>query len=170
MAAQDYQPLPPLSEIFPYLQQDPSTLPPSIDPFTVNTSTGFLPTALPVVKLPSAFSTLTDIIDDMPIVKLDGSPGLLAQFKLGPLIDSGRLPDLTKEIDNLVTADGEADLASITAVFRDYSFLASSYLLEPCWERWSQDNSAGYGLGRQTLPKCIAGPLVKTAKMYDTIS
>lgn len=46
-----------------------------------------------------------------------------------------------------------------------YSFVASSYLLEPCWKIYSKNAEDGYGLGRQVLPKCIAGPLVKCAEM-----
>lgn len=45
------------------------------------------------------------------------------------------------------------------------SFVASSYLLEPCWQVYSNNADDGYGLGRQVLPKCIAGPLVKCAEM-----
>ncbi|OAP64073.1 indoleamine 2,3-dioxygenase [Fonsecaea erecta] len=103
----------------------------------------------------------------MPIVKADKSPGLLATFKLGPVVDSGALPDLTSCVDDLRTDTGELDLEAITAAFRDYSFLASAYLLEPCWEMWSKDNEAGYGLGRAILPKCIASPLVKAADILD---
>jgi indoleamine 2,3-dioxygenase len=118
---------------------------------------------------------LSDILDDMPIVKADGTPGLLAKFQLGPLIDSGILPDLTRHIGDDLRVEAAAaaategqvtyDLEAVTALFRDYSFLASSYLLEPCWETWSKDHDAGYGLGRAVLPQCIAAPLVKAADM-----
>ena len=166
-------PLPPLSALFPYIDSDATAIPSSTDPFTITTTTGFLPCRPPLQRLPSQFDALSAILDDMSIVKADGSPGLLAKFKLGPLIDSGALPDLTAHVDDFrdTTASGKAegndkyDLEAITALFRDYSFLASAYLLEPCWETWSKDNSAGYGLGRAILPKCIAGPLVKAADM-----
>lgn len=103
----------------------------------------------------------------MPVRKLDGSPGLLATYQLGPVIDKGdALPDLIDEIDNLVASDGKPDLVAVTAIFRDYCFLSSAYLLEPCWERYNDPNLEGLGLGRSKLPKEIAGPLVKTAKMY----
>ena len=52
----------------------------------------------------------------------------------------------------------------MTAAFRDYAFLASAYLLEPCWQRWNE-GLEGYGLGREVLPKEIAGPLVKSAAL-----
>ena len=111
------------------------------------------------------FASLTALVEDLPVVKLDGTPGLLASFKLGPTIDEDKaLPDLIDDIDTLVADDGKPDLAAITAVFREYSFIASAYLLEPCWERTCK-GLEGYGLGRQMLPKCVAGPLVKTGKM-----
>lgn len=104
------------------IPHDPSELPPGSDPFLITAQNGYLPTQLPLRRLPAAFDTLSDILDDMPILKEDGTPGLLATFKLGPLIDSGALPDLTAEIDNLVIpGTGEVDMAAITAAFRDYS-------------------------------------------------
>ena len=161
----DSPPLPPLSTLFPDIRSDATTLPSSTDPFTVTASTGFLPCRPPLVRLPSQFDVLSAILDNMPIVKADGSAGLLATYELGPSIDSGALPDLTFAIDALKTDTGEIDLQAITALFRDYSFLASAYVLEPCWESWSKDNDAGYGLGRAMLPKCIASPLVNAADM-----
>lgn len=154
-----------LRENFPFIEEDPLTVPSSEDPFTITTATGFLPLRTPLIDLPAPFLPLTKLADELPVKKLDGSPGLLATFQLGPVIDKGEaLPDLVDEIDNLVTADGKADLDAVTAVFREYAFIASSYLLEPCWERWCQ-GLEGYGLGRPVLPRVIAGPLVKTAKM-----
>ncbi|OJJ50768.1 hypothetical protein ASPZODRAFT_137908 [Penicilliopsis zonata CBS 506.65] len=151
-----------------YFRSHPDDVPATADPFIVNAATGFLPTKLPLRRLPATFNALSNILDEMPVLKQDGSPGLLAQYRLGPLIDSGALPDLTDEIDRLVV-DGtdERDLHAITAAFRDYSFVASSYLLEPCWETWNSDPAGGYGLGRQVLPRCIAGPLVKCAEILD---
>lgn len=150
----------------PFLDTDPFTLPTSTDPFTITTSNGFMPTTRPIVDLPEAFRPLTVLLEEMPIVKADGTPGLLAEYKLGPLIDQGDFPDLVDEIDTLKASDGAPDLHLVSAAFRDYSFLASAYLLEPCWETWVSTKQ-GYGLGRHVLPKCIAGPLVKTAKLLD---
>lgn len=151
--------------VFPHIDADPALLPSSVDPFTITTSTGFMPLQTPQVDLPAAFKPLTQLADQMPIVKENGEPGLLATYSLGPSIDEHKaLPDLTVEIDNLIAADGKPDLVAVTAAFRDYSFLASAYLLEPCWERWNKGLD-GYGLGREKLPACLAGPLVKTAKL-----
>ena len=159
-------PLPPMDCVFPYLQSDPCTLPASLDPFTITTSTGFLPFKDPVVDLPPAFAPLTSLLKALPIVKADGTPGLLATYQLGSVIDSGALPDLALEIDNLLAEDGQPNLATITAAFRDYAFLASAYLLEPCWKKWNEDHNAGYGPGRDILPEEIAAPLIKAAAMY----
>jgi indoleamine 2,3-dioxygenase len=147
------------------MHDNPATLPSSLDPFTITTSTGFLPLHHPVTTLAEAFAPLFKLAADFPIVKQDGTPGLLATYQLGLTVENGALPDLSSQIDNLVTEDGKPDLAAVTAAFRDYAFIASAYLLEPCWERWSIDNDGGYGLGRETLPACIAGPLVKTADL-----
>lgn len=156
-----------LSDDFPYIEEDPAVLPNSLDPFTITTSTGFMPHHTPQVELPAKFKPLSDLVSEMPVRKLDGSPGLLATYQLGPVIDKGdALPDLIDEIDNLVASDGKPDLVAVTAIFRDYCFLSSAYLLEPCWERYNDPNLEGLGLGRPKLPKEIAGPLVKTAKMY----
>ncbi|KAI7460234.1 hypothetical protein KC351_g17349 [Hortaea werneckii] len=155
-----------LRHVAQHLDADPTLLSTSLDPFTITTSTGFMPLHTPIVDLPKAFDALTKILEKMPIVKEDGTPGLLATYQLGPTIDNGALPDLLPKIDELQTVDGKPDLALATAAFRDYAFLASAYLLEPCWERWSK-GLEGYGLGRAVLPRCIAGPLVKTAKLLD---
>jgi indoleamine 2,3-dioxygenase len=112
------------------IPHDPSELAPGSDPFLITAENGYLPTQLPLRRLPAAFDALSDILDDMPILKKNGTAGLLATFKLGPLIDSGALPDLTVEIDNLVVpGTGEVDMAAITAAFRDYSYVSLVLLL-----------------------------------------
>ena len=159
--------LPLTSELFPDIFKDPRSLSPSADPFTITTETGFLPFHRPKVNLPDDFKPLQSLVEAMPVVLKDGSPGLLATYQLGDKIDKEQvLPDLTSTIDTLVTSDGELDLAAITAAFRDYSFLASAYLLEPCWKRRNEVPDGGYGLGRDVLPACIAGPMVRCADMY----
>ena len=158
-------PEPTMISVFPHIYSNPSTLSNSLDPFTVTTSTGFLPLKAPQTDLPAAFVPLTSLLENLPIVKVDGTPGLLATYQLAAAIDEhGVLPDLTDEIDTLVTEDEKYDLAMVTAAFRDYAFLASAYLLEPCWKRWNEGQE-GYGIGREILPKVIAGPLVKTAEL-----
>jgi indoleamine 2,3-dioxygenase len=51
----------------------------------------------------------------------------------------------------------------MNALYRDYSFLASAYLLEPCHERFMR--AEPYGLGRQTLPAVISLPISRCAQL-----
>ncbi|KAK6430701.1 hypothetical protein LTR95_013140 [Oleoguttula sp. CCFEE 5521] len=154
------------SNALKHSREDPHDLARSLDPFTVNIHRGFLPLQDPEVGLPQAFTPVQHLVERMPISTPSG-PGLLASFQLGPTIDLGNvLPDLTSDVERLIASDGKLDLVAVTAVFRDYSFLASAYLLEPCWERRCKGEQ-GLGLGRQTLPREIAGPLVKTARLLD---
>ena len=161
---QDDPPLPAFHDVFPHLETQSSDLPHGLDPFTVTTHTGFLPVRLPATQLPPVFEPLQQLLEQMPIKREDGLPGLLAQYQLGPRIDDGALPDLTSYVAELAQVH-EVDLDIVTALFRDYSFLASAYLLEPCWENWSKDHNGGYGLGRDLLPRCIAGPLMIAAQV-----
>ena len=55
------------------------------------------------------------------------------------------------------------DLQVMGALYRDYSFVASAYLLEPCHERVVRGE--GYGLGRERLPAVVAMPLARVAEM-----
>ena len=127
-------------------------------PFSVSLAQGFLPLTAPLADLPAAFTPLTTILEEMPIRKLDGSPGLLASFSLGQAVLND-LPDLSSEVEEAVQG---GDQRVLRALFRDYCFLASAYLLEPCYERKCK-GLEGYGLGRQSLPGQVARPLVMLA-------
>lgn len=54
----------------------------------------------------------------------------------------------------------------LTALFRDYTFAASAYLLEPCDILYRSQSD--YGLGRKVLPKNIAVPLVKVSNKINS--
>lgn len=149
---------------FPHVHDDPSTLSHSVDPFTITTTTGFLPYATAPVDLPEAFQSLKSLVERMPVVKSDGQPGLLATYEFGHAVET-ELTDLTHEVEKLVMPDGSPDRFNITAIFRDYTFVASSYLLEPCWENWTKNPDGGYGLGREILPKSVARPMYLCAQM-----
>jgi indoleamine 2,3-dioxygenase len=88
---------------------------------------------------------------------MNGTPGLLATAALGETVLK-ELPDLTSAIDKY-----KHNLPLMNALYRDYSFLASAYLLEPCHERFMKGES--YGLGRQTLPAVIALPISRCAQL-----
>jgi indoleamine 2,3-dioxygenase len=129
----------------------------SLPAFMVSNDRGFLPRAEPVVNLPKEFDALESILSRMPIKKLDGTPGLLATCDLGPVV-AKELPDLSDAIEKY-----KNDLPLMNALYRDYSFLASAYLLEPCHGRFMQGEP--YGLARDVLPSNIAIPIVKVAEM-----
>lgn len=129
----------------------------SLPAFMVSTTRGFLPRADPVVELPKEFAALESLLQRMPIKTLSGEPGLLASFTLGDTVLK-ELPDLSDEVEQY-----RHDLVVMNALYRDYSFLASAYLFEPCHERFMRGEE--YGLGRQSLPRCIALPIVKVAEM-----
>jgi indoleamine 2,3-dioxygenase len=129
----------------------------SLPAFMVSTTRGFLPRQEPIVTLPSEFDAVESLLNRMPIKKLNGEPGLLASFTFGDTLLK-ELPDLSSEVEKY-----RDDLVVMNALYRDYSFLASAYLLEPCHERYLRGEP--YGLGRQTLPRSIALPIVKVADM-----
>ena len=129
----------------------------SLPAFMVSTTRGFLPRQEPVQALPSEFSALESLLQRMPVKTASGEPGLLTKAALGDAVLQ-ELPDLSAAIDGY-----RLDLPLMTAIYRDYSFLASAYLLEPCHQRFVQ--GLEYGLGRQTLPANIARPIAKVAEM-----
>ncbi|TGO30751.1 hypothetical protein BPAE_0003g00350 [Botrytis paeoniae] len=129
----------------------------SLPAFMVSTTKGFLPRTEPIITLPSEFDALESILQRMPIKTLDGKPGLLATFALGETV-LNELPDLTDAINKY-----QDNLPLMNALYRDYSFLASAYLLEPCHERFLKGEE--YGLGRQTLPRVISLPISRCAEL-----
>lgn len=130
----------------------------TLQAFMVSKPRGFLPRADPVWQLPPEFDPLEDLLRRMPIRTASGEPGLLARGGLGPAVDGGELPDLTWAVDRHM-----GDLPLMNALYRDYSFLLSAYLLEPCHERFVRGEP--YGLGRQRLPAVIARPMARVAEM-----
>ena len=99
-------------------------------PFTVSFENGFLPLAPPPTTLPPAFRVLDSLLKRAPMKTADGKEGLLAKFTFGKAIED-ELPDLTDEIHKV-----KDDLPVISALYRDYCFLASAYLLEPCHQKF----------------------------------
>lgn len=129
----------------------------TIPSFMVSTTRGFLPRQEPIVKLPAEFDVLESILTRMPLKTLEGMPGLLATFTLGDTVLK-ELPDLTSAVDKY-----KDNLPLQNALYRDYSFLASAYLLEPCHQRFMKGEP--YGLGRQVLPAVIALPISRCAEL-----
>jgi indoleamine 2,3-dioxygenase len=142
---------------FPVLD-DPRPDDMSLPAFMVSTRRGFLPRMDPIVSLPPEFDPLESLLQRMPIKTLSGEPGLLARGELGDAVTK-ELPDLTDRIDKY-----QHNLPLMNALYRDYSFLASAYLLEPCHQRFVRTGE--YGLARDVLPANIARPIARCAALY----
>lgn len=121
----------------------------------MGTKNGFLPREAPLEELPSQFSVLEDLLQRMPIKTKDGKQGLLWHGTFGDAVMK-ELPDYTAEVEKV------EDSKLLTALFRDYTFATSCYLLEPCDLQYRIDKT--YGLGRQVLPRKLAVPLSIIAK------
>ncbi|KAF9180577.1 hypothetical protein BGZ50_006136 [Haplosporangium sp. Z 11] len=136
---------------FPILE-DPLVHNHSIPSFMVGTQNGFLPRQDPLDVLPKEYEALEQLLQKMPLTLKDGSKGLLAQGKFGEACKSLPQYDLSNVEDSEL----------LSALYRDYTFVASAYLLEPCDLLYRKTGE--YGLGRQILPKNIAVPLVQVAE------
>jgi indoleamine 2,3-dioxygenase len=148
--------MPGSNDSFPILRdsrQDDHSLP----SFMVSSTRGFLPRDEPVEILPEEFAVVESLLARMPIRRVDGTPGLLAKGDFGDAV-LHELQDLSNAIDKYAR-----DLPLMNALYRDYTFLASAYLLEPC--HLSHMRGEGYGLGRNRLPASIARPIAKVAEM-----
>ncbi|ORX49862.1 hypothetical protein DM01DRAFT_1409315 [Hesseltinella vesiculosa] len=132
---------------------DPKANDTSLPMFMVGTPNGFLPRQDPLAELPQEFNRLESLLQRMPIQLLDGQPGLLA---------SGQFGEAVRDELPLYDVDHIHDQRLLSALFRDYSFAASAYLLEPCDVLFRHNGE--YGLGRKVLPMNIAVPLAKVAE------
>ncbi|KAI8913675.1 hypothetical protein EDD86DRAFT_187255 [Gorgonomyces haynaldii] len=124
---------------------------PTLPQFVVGFENGFLPRQDPMSKLPNDFKELEHILQNMPLTLKNGKPGLLATGDFGDAVKS--VPEYN--VDHIV------DTRLLTALFRDYTFAASAYLLEPCDIFFRQKGD--YGLGRDVLPRNLAVPLAKVS-------
>ncbi|KAK8085256.1 indoleamine 2-3-dioxygenase family protein [Apiospora hydei] len=111
----------------------------------------------PVVELPPAFAAVESLLNRMPVKTLSGEPGLLATGQFGDAV-LAELEDLTEAVECC-----KDDLVLQNALYRDYSFLASAYLLEPCHMRFLKGE--GYGLARDRLPAVLARPIARSAEL-----
>lgn len=130
----------------------------SLPAFMVSTTRGFLPRMDPIAVLPSPdFDAVESLLQRMPVQTLSGAPGLLSSGKLGDAV-LAELPDLTDVVDKY-----RDNLPLMNALYRDYSFLASAYLLEPCHLRFVRGEP--YGMGRTVLPAQLSRPIAKCAEL-----
>ena len=92
----------------------------------------------------------------VPVSTQSGHSGLLATGQLGDEVE--KLADLTEEIEKY-----RDNIPMMNALYRDYSFLASAYLLEPCHIRFMKGEP--YGLARSFLPAQLSRPIARCAEL-----
>jgi indoleamine 2,3-dioxygenase len=133
--------------------------------FVLSRKAGFLPRQTPLERLPKEFDTLDSLLKRMTIRQYDANGkqsgnGLLAKGEFGDAvmreIQVGGIED--KAVDQAI-ASGNQQLLS--ALFRDYCFATSAYLLEPTDQSYRK--TGFYSPGRDHLPAQLAVPLMKLA-------
>ena len=133
--------------------------------FTLSRKSGFLPRQDPLVELPSQFAALDSLLKRMTIQQYDANgnkagTGLLGHGHFGDAVKHELKVDgiEVKAVDEAIQS-GNQHLLS--ALFRDYCFATSAYLLEPT--DMSHRKTGLYSPGRDTLPAQLAVPLKKLA-------
>ena len=126
--------------------------------FEINAKNGFLPKKQPLKKLPNRYYFLQNLIDDLPILKDDKTPGLLS--KKGSLEENiEKLPNYLEDVEK------ESDPFICQALFRSYAFLSSAYTLAPA--HFTYLETGKYGKANRLLPKQLAQPFVSVSKKLD---
>jgi indoleamine 2,3-dioxygenase len=101
-----------------------------------------MPRVEPLQHLPPKFAPVEKLLDAMTIEQPNGKKGLLWTGDFGKAVE--------KELP-LIDVSDVKDPVLLSALFRDYAYIASSYLLEPCDIEFRKSKS--YGLARDILPK-----------------
>jgi len=126
--------------------------------FSVDPTHGFLPIAEPLAQLPESFTSLQKLIDQMPIVKDNGSPGLLAV--------EGAFEKAVMNLPNYVDlVKSEQDPFVLAALFRAYGFVTSAYTLAPSHHSFLKTGK--YGKAHGVLPSNIAQPFAAVAEKLE---
>ncbi len=136
-----------------------------LPPFVISRERGFLPREDPLVNLPSTFEGLSSLLDRMTIHQLpdangDRATGLLGKGEFGDAVLDELKPE-GKEVRAVEEAIEKGDSRLLAALFRDYCFATSAYLLEPVDRAYKQ--TGFYTQGRDVLPRQLAVPLKKLA-------
>ena len=119
--------------------------------FSIDSKNGFLPIKEPLRNLPTRYEILQQLIDEMPVLKQDGNPGILANH--------GSIEEAIKILPNyLDLVKLEKDPFVNAALFRAYSFLASAYTLSPSHHKFLKTGK--YGMANDRLPSNISQPFV----------
>lgn len=125
--------------------------------FEVTEVRGFFPSQHPLAVLPAEYQMLEQIMQDMPKTKKNGEPGLLCSIAEFERVLNDDLP--------FYSLEDVHDQRLLAALFRDFTFLASAWLLQPC--DMSNLEGRGYGIGRDYIPAKIAQPLLTLSQKLN---
>lgn len=118
--------------------------------FCIDETNGFLPVNHPLQVLPSVFSKLQELTDELKnLIKV---PGAIVE----PVCN---LPNYLSEVSV------QTDPFVLQALFRAYTFVASAYTLELAYQEFVK--SGEYGQARRVLPSNIAQPLDKVGTILQ---
>jgi indoleamine 2,3-dioxygenase len=123
---------------------------------SIDKNNGFLPIKDPLGHLPEKYKSLQDIIDCLPnLITLEN----IKFYTLDSLIHD-------KLINYSDIIDSETDVLVIHALYRAYTFIATAYILEPCYLQFKLNGS--YKFIREKIPEKIAVPLYNISKKLKT--
>lgn len=128
--------------------------------FNVSRESGFLPIRPPLKVLPSEYSELQNLINNLHVFQSEnreekGVLGIPNEIEK----QLGLIPDYSSIIDK------ETDVFVLQALYRAYTFLTSGFTLELAYQEFL--SSGNYGIARQILPVNIAKPLVLVSGKLD---
>ena len=129
--------------------------------FNVSRKHGFLPIQI-IKELPSNYKLLVDLCNELPILKKDNRFGILHYPNL-ICKKIQELPNLVSLVDALEPLHFENRIFILQTLFRYYSFLVSSYCLEPTYNSYIKDKT--YDKARTIIPQNIAEPYCKVADL-----
>ncbi|KAH8919780.1 hypothetical protein BT69DRAFT_466636 [Atractiella rhizophila] len=128
--------------------------------------TGFLPSQTPLTSLPAPFETLESILQSMPALLPSGEQGLLGKGIYGSTVEKVMEGETGERIvRDVKSAIAQGNEALISALFRDFCFLSSAWLMEPIHLHYTKTGMhTGEGaIGRNRLPHYFAIPLYELA-------
>ena len=130
--------------------------------FNVSRKFGFLPMKTTFKDIPNSYQPLVDLCNELPIIKKDNRLGILHYPNL--ICEKIKdIPNLISEITMLETTDPSDKIFILQTLYRHYSFLVSSYCLEPTYNSYLKDKT--YDKARTTIPQNIAEPYCKIAEL-----
>ena len=133
--------------------------------FNISGSHGFLPSHNYDLDLPTKFKPLIELCDALPILKKENRFGILHYPNL--ICEKVKdLPNLISQVNEInQLTDNSLRMYYLQMLFRYYSFLTSSYCLEPTYNSYIKNKS--YAKARNIIPQNIAEPYYKVSELLD---